>query len=82
MAGANTGEELKQRDSGLFQKPSEAESSTQLENQKANRGRVDTGLNLGGPHSASRNGARGEGSKVQTHNQNPPFAGVVLAEGI
>ncbi len=82
MAGADKREEFKQRDSGLFQEPSEAESSTQLENHGANRGRVDTGLSLGGPNTAPRNRAKGEGSKLQTHNQNPSSAGMVLVEGI
>jgi hypothetical protein len=82
MAGADKGQKLQQRDAGFFQELSEAEPSTQLENHRANQGRVDTGLSLGGPHTTSRNRAGGEGSKVQTHNQNSPSARMVLAERI
>ncbi len=82
MAGADKREELKQRDSGLFQEPSKVEPSTQPKNHGANQGRVDSGDGLGGPHLAPRNRVGREGSKVQTHNQSPPSARMVLAERI
>ncbi len=82
MAGADAGEELKQGDSSVLQESSEAEASTQHESHGTNRGRVDTGLSLGEPHSTFRNRVGRKGAEIHVNNQNLPSAIMVLAERV